>query len=410
METARLPPALLKLARQGRDSADRLLTVLANASSVRKLIPGAFVSEVCSKGDDTNVVLPAAFGSMGDEALSAGTIVGATALGMPIRMWAPGSGVGWADIEEEPHTRSLQELMVGGSALLNRRARDEFGSRDLLVIGADTIGGDYLHGFIGYRTAALSQAVHNGRRAKLVNFSFGSHPTSTAVSLLRSLPEQVELWARDSASRERAANALDREIGLAPDIGALTRAVETAASEAFLARLVGKQFVVLVPNAHFATKGWLSRAEVVRNWVELAVKLGKTYSVVILPHDVRKRPGDVALANEITNELVDKVDVSVFVPSSAGEAKRILEQSAAVVSARMHACVGALSSGVPCIGIEYLGKFIGQFEWYGHLGSVIPLNESANSEHIVDLVEAHVADRKTLSVQVSVDDFGWLTR
>lgn len=52
----------------------------------------------------------------------------------------------------------------------------------------------------------------------------------------------------------------------------------------------------------------------------------------------------------------------------------------------MHACVAALSSGVPTVGIGYVGKFSGQFAWYGDLGAVVEYRPDLTAEEIVVLV------------------------
>lgn len=402
----------LNTARAARNFADRHVTGGANSALVRRLQTSSVRDLSRGAASATNVILPAAFGSLGDEALAAGTMVGAKSTGLPIRIWAPGNGDGWPEARVS-RVQSLTPIRVGNTALLNAGAREMFGGEDVCVIGADTIGGDYLHGFLGYRVAALRQAVKNGRRAQLVNFSLGRRPTGLALALLRSLPSDVQLWARDELSRERGIQFLGRDVGLAPDIGALTQQTATSASCALVSRQSAKSYIVLIPNAHFETMKWLSRREIIASWVELAVHLSDSYSVVFLPHDLRPRPGDVALAQEIALRLVHMLDspIEMFVPLTSGEAKHVIANSAGVISARMHGCVAALSSGIPCLGIEYLGKFVGQFRWFGDLGAVVPLTgqvkPQALSRRIRELIAANSGAHHANNV-VKVEDFGWL--
>ena len=53
----------------------------------------------------------------------------------------------------------------------------------------------------------------------------------------------------------------------------------------------------------------------------------------------------------------------------------------------MHACVAALSSGVPTVGIGYVGKFSGQFSWYGDLGTVLEYRDGLDAAEVVDAAQ-----------------------
>jgi polysaccharide pyruvyl transferase WcaK-like protein len=403
---------MLFAARKVRAEMDRSLSIIASAVHERRELSP--VNTESDGGAATNVILPASFGSMGDDALRAGTLAGAIALDRKVRLWVPGSVDNWPHEPLQPGViTSVDALRIGDTGFLNGPARRTFGDSDTVVVGADTMGGNYLHGFLAYRVSALREAARRGRHSKLVNFSMGSRPTRTALNLLRSLPQEVELWARDEGSRARTADFLNREVQLAPDIGALAKPTPSEEATRIMTRHESRPFVTLVPNAHFETLGWYTHEELVRFWAELAASLMPQFQIVILPHDVRPRPGDIAMSHEIAKRVTEltQSSVSVFVPKSAGEAKYLLRQSAGVISARMHACVGALSSGVPCVGIEYLNKFVGQFTWFGSLGEVVPLESSISSESVTSIFHDLLADNPrdtNWSNPITPTAIGWL--
>ncbi|WP_183084880.1 polysaccharide pyruvyl transferase family protein [Mycetocola manganoxydans] len=399
--------AIIGAARRARTEADRVLSQTTNKRKPRRIAQGNEPARTAETR--TQVILPAAYGSMGDDALRAGTEEGANELNERVDLWMPGTAENWPAGHES--VQSLEPLRIGQTGVLNRRALERFGRSDTTVIGADTLGGNYLHGFLGYRVAALRQAAFNGRRAKLANFSMGASPTPTALKLLRSLPSDVELWARDELSRERTQTFLQRDVRVAPDVGALALATPTRTAKDIAERHATRGYVTLVPNAHFETLGWFTRTALVDFWVEVGVALSADYGVVLLPHDVRGRPGDVALSEEISKALERRVGekVDVFTPQTAAQAKYVLQGSKGVVSARMHACVGALASGVPCVGLEYLGKFAGQFAWYGELGSVVPLESAVDAQTVLSAFRSLPSrSTGTWTSPVTAQSIGWL--
>lgn len=408
--------SLTNAARQIRNELDRSGSLATNSLD-QHMNRHSIVPTDTRLSVGTQILLPASYGSLGDDALRAGIEYVADSLCREVKMYSPGDPDAWPrDTQGRGSVVSLDPLQVGKTGFLTPSARRVFGTADTVVVGADTISGDYLHGFLAYRVAALREAARGGKKAQLVNFSMRVRPTPTALKLLRSLPDAVELWARDSRSQDRAATLLNREVLLSPDIGALVDPEPTMHTTIFLDRLrlgpKGRSFVVLAPNAYFETSGLFTRQELHRFWSTLAISLSEDFNVVFLPHDLRSRPGDVALARQIVEMIrqTSSVSVSVFVPGSASEAKFLIGNSVGIVSARLHAAIGSLSSGVPCLGLEYLDKFSGQFEWFGELGQVLPLKVSLNAEAVAGMLRTLVARpiNPNWSNPVSPGAIGWL--
>lgn len=58
---------------------------------------------------------------------------------------------------------------------------------------------------------------------------------------------------------------------------------------------------------------------------------------------------------------------------SAGEVKWVIGRTHFFIGARMHACIGALSQGIPTVGLGYSDKFLGVFESAGIDDAVVDL-------------------------------------
>lgn len=84
--------------------------------------------------------------------------------------------------------------------------------------------------------------------------------------------------------------------------------------------------------------------------------------------------------------------------------KGIIGQCDFFVGSRMHACIAALSQGIPCVGIAYSKKFGGVFESIGMRDWVVDargLDESAAIERILACYQQRDAVRTFLHGQAS---------
>jgi colanic acid/amylovoran biosynthesis protein len=64
----------------------------------------------------------------------------------------------------------------------------------------------------------------------------------------------------------------------------------------------------------------------------------------------------------------------------AQELKYIISQTDFFIGSRMHACIGALSSSVPTIGLAYSYKFKGTFDMFNSIETAIEVNNIASDE------------------------------
>ncbi|HIW91037.1 MAG TPA: glycosyltransferase [Candidatus Corynebacterium avicola] len=344
-------------------------------------------------GGRTRVVLPASHGSFGDEAMG---LVAAECLhrrGVGVDLVVPGDAEPWrgevpADVEVVP----LSEITTGPGATPTPATVAALTAGPLIVIGADTLAGDYELSLLAMRVRMLNVAAKAGQPAALVNFSLPEKIHPDARRILRTLAPEVQVRARDPLSAQRAEKVLGREVGCTPDIAALLAPAETEDSADSAGSAGSAGSVALVPNAHLAGMYDTGTDQLVEWWRDIAVALDRPVEVVV--HDIRESVGDIVQGERITAALEEAgVDVALTVPRTAAEAKAALSRASLCVSARMHACVAALSSGVPTVGIGYVGKFSGQFSWYGDLGTVLEYRAGLEAAEVVraaqELQDAH---------------------
>ena len=352
------------------------------------------------RGASTTLVAPSSFGSLGDQALILGALHGARE---ELQAIVPGRATPWRDvgIPCDP----MGPVMRPITRKVTVQGCKRYTSAGVTVLGADTIDGAYDHSFLAHRVEALNLCARSGYPAKLVNFSLREDPSRHAISLLRKLDSTVELWARDTVSQQRATEFLGRQIRLSPDVGALMPPAQSVPASSG----TNERRVVLVPNAHFASLFGLSWNDLVEFWVELASEVSsRDFAVNLLAHDLRPHPGDRQLVADVGQHCTSLgLDCETQFPQSAPEAKSYIQQASACIAARMHACVAALSSMVPTVGIEYLGKFEGQFDWYGTLGAVVPFQNALSlSEVTMALDRIYMEERVESALEPSA--FGWL--
>lgn len=321
----------------------------------------------------TRVILPAPHGSFGDEAMG---IVAARKY-PDADLVVPGDPAPWRSLLPDPvGVLALGDLTVGPGMTPTRRTVDALADGPVVVIGADTLAGDYELSLLATRVRLLNVAVAAGHPASLVNFSLPETVHPDARRILRRLDAGVTVRARDAVSARRAQDVFGREVSCVPDI----------AAELEPAGEVGEGSpVVFVPNAHLGGMYGVTTEQLVDLWRNTGVQLGQPVEVVI--HDIREEVGDLELGRRIAAALEESgIPASVTVLATAAEAKGAISGARVCISARMHACVAALSSGVPTVGIGYVGKFSGQFAWYGDLGAVVEYRPDLTAEEIVDLV------------------------
>jgi len=79
------------------------------------------------------------------------------------------------------------------------------------------------------------------------------------------------------------------------------------------------------------------------------------------------------------------------------EMKYLIGQCDFFIGSRMHACIAALSQGVPAVGLAYSNKFLGVLRTVGAEGLVADLRERDTMEVMALVENAYLLRQKTRS-------------
>jgi colanic acid/amylovoran biosynthesis protein len=124
-------------------------------------------------------------------------------------------------------------------------------------------------------------------------------------------------------------------------------------------------------------------ARVYRDTVTEIVRmlLERSRSVAVLPHvlDSHDRDNDAPAVDALAAEF--GADLEVVAPRNLDDARSIIAGSRVLIGARMHACLNALSTGVPAIAMAYSRKFAPLLDAIGWPYSV-PAEESGTESAV----------------------------
>lgn len=132
--------------------------------------------------------------------------------------------------------------------------------------------------------------------------------------------------------------------------------------------------------------------------VEALVKR-QSHEIWLVPHTLASRlspESDPAAIADLVSQLSADARQRVRIVTGSydcHELKWLIGQFDFFVGSRMHACIGALSQGVPCVGIAYSKKFRGVFETVGVADRVIDARECDNSQALAGTL-ARYEDRE----------------
>jgi polysaccharide pyruvyl transferase WcaK-like protein len=253
-------------------------------------------------------------------------------------------------------------------ALAHRRA--QLISEADLVIGT---GGDLYTSDYGVSTPylrALIAAQQQGVPTALLGQSVGPFDN----------PEDAEAWAavgakcqlltmRESVTRRYVVDQLGlptEQARLSSDPAFLLAQATADRTTAVLAQLGltgGDAYVCVAPSQGITRFSALEEQEHVAALLRLVTGLVETRQVPVLLvphcHDSRAHNDDRILAARIATESGIPQVMAVPGPLNAADYKGILARADLVIAERLHAAIGALSSGVPAVAIGHSQKFNG---------------------------------------------------
>lgn len=294
-----------------------------------------------------------------------------------IRSAWPAAEVEFADFTSRPpqvpwgHVRSLVRERVTGRLGMKRWL-------ERFDVVWDTRSGDSLSDIYGSHRHSVMSAVHEfavqaGRPVVMAPQTIGPFRTATGRLLGRSsLRRSALVFARDPVSAEAAAS-------LGRPVDAVTSDLAFAIPQP--AQVAGPRDVVLNVSGLLWQENPHVDAREYREAVTVIVRmlLADSRSVAVLPHvlDSHDRDNDAPAVDALIAEF--GTDLEVVPPRDLDDARAIIAGSRVLIGARMHACLNALSTGVPAIAMAYSRKFAPLFDAIGWPYSVPPEESGAES-------------------------------
>ncbi len=303
------------------------------------------------------------------------------------------------------HWRRLRKLIAGATPWI--RVVEE---ADLV---GDIRGGDSFSDLYGMRrfvTGFLTAWTVVLIKGSIVQFpqTYGPYESRIARCLARYLLRRSSVVvARDRQSRKVAQDLLGpaREVLLSPDVAFCLEAVRPPQVETVpeLAGPIPPATIGLNVNGLMFHGGY-NRNNMFRLTLEypvflrsLAIRLlqESTADLLLIPHTFAAA-GNVESDNQACVELRAGLPLEfqsrvrvVVREYDQHEIKGVIGMVDFMIGSRMHACIAALSQGVPCVGVAYSRKFLGVFESVGMADWVVDGREVGNEEAISRILELY---------------------
>ncbi|GAA1742455.1 polysaccharide pyruvyl transferase family protein [Microbacterium paludicola] len=247
-------------------------------------------------------------------------------------------------------------------------------ARSLSVIGADIMDGVYdeLASARRFRLAALAASA--GADARILGFSWNSHPTNRALNAMRAVGDRVLLLARDEASGRRLQENGGHRVQTVADLAFLTTPdapLADARLDAWLASERGAGRRIVVVNANPRQEKLFPGLRT--QYIALIEQLrADGFSCIILPHD--SRGGARSEESYLARIAADVGSEHVYLVEKAplpDQVVAISREGEIVVSGRMHLVVLASVAGRATVALEYQDKFAGLYRLLGYDGRVV---------------------------------------
>lgn len=339
------------------------------------------------------------------------------ALELSRRVWGGDTQITLQDFEgKETGVRFGLKSLLLEQVGLRRNIRDLIASHDIVL---DTGAGDSFTNIYGYKRMAMMFLVQrmtmkSGVPLVLLPQTLGPfRGRFSRVMARRQLASIDFVMSRDSSSTR-----LSTILGRVPDVTSsdLVFALPQERDEKNFDILFNVSGLLWVPNNHVNYEEY--RQSVVQIVTELQ-RTGRT--VTLFGHVVNGvTDDDDAQAIEEAQSLLE-TRIGVYIPDSLKSARTAIASSKLVIGARMHACLNALSQGVPAIPWAYSVKFeplLGDLGWPhfvdlqrsgDYVGETMELLTAFDASDI-DSAAQSVAESGRKAIQLTADGLSGVLR
>jgi polysaccharide pyruvyl transferase WcaK-like protein len=138
--------------------------------------------------------------------------------------------------------------------------------------------------------------------------------------------------------------------------------------------------------------------ELIERMVEFLIE-SRQVNVLLVPHVFgTAAESDIHAVDAIFNKLKDRYPTQlsrVTASHNPNEIKYVIGQCDLFIGSRMHACIAALSQGVPAVGIAYSQKFAGVLGSIG-VGHLVADPRQIGIDHIIAMIDKALSERAVI--------------
>ncbi len=268
------------------------------------------------------------------------------------------------------------------------------------IRGGDSFSDIYgLWNFVVGSVPALSVILLGGR---LVQFpqTFGPFEHRLARRIARAiLSRSAAVLARDRVSREVARELAGEAVpvGQCPDVAFCLPAVKRNVRRPVPA--IGLNVNGLMYNGGYTRRNMfglkIDYPLYLRRVLTELLREEPAAEIWLIPHVLGNSDGvenDAAASQKVHRALPPELKGRVRPIGEIGSAqsvKGIIGECDFLIGSRMHACIAALSQGIPAVGVAYSRKFAGVFETAGMADWVIDGRQCSTEEAVARTVELY---------------------
>jgi polysaccharide pyruvyl transferase WcaK-like protein len=208
------------------------------------------------------------------------------------------------------------------------------------------------------------------------------------------------VWARDSQSTARARKAGIRGLQQASDLVFAVNEpppLEDGKSAKTYDLLLNVSGLLWNPNSHV---DHLRYRSIIRSVISDASERGLITGLLVHVSANGGADDDRAIASLLADEIHA---LDVIAPDHLDDLRSVVSRAGLLVGSRMHACLNAISLGVPAIALAYSDKFAPLFEDLGYDDGVIDLR-TVESHFRLDLDGAVASEALRSSARAARDE------
>lgn len=229
----------------------------------------------------------------------------------------------------------------------------------LYIVGADIMDGGYNKDASVMRSNIASVFAQNKIPTRVFGFSWNAKPDPSALLAIKNAASNgVLLCVRDPVSFSRLQRAGVANLRQVADMVFANDNTQSAGIEDVLDFCAGKN-IALVNASGLIAKD----LDQIQEYSKVMDKLSeKGFSIVLLPHVIRKGANDLPVCQELAKKYPDAFLVNRLLHPD--QVKRLAQEARIVITGRMHLSIMSLNQKVPSVVLSTQGKVDGLMQLF----------------------------------------------